>query len=142
MLRLAGVAITGLGVLWIAGIAFDVWVVDGLAEAVRAVALTTTAVILAGVLVLLARPPLVIEMAPDRYRLHLLRGGGVNSAQWREVESAQTQSTSNGALIVLQLKSGERSFVPLTLLGARAVEAEREIHRRLTTGHGYQPLDS
>ena len=142
MLRVGGVVTAALGPLWIVGIAFDRWIVSGLGATVHALALATTAAILVVALALLGRPPLVIELAPDRYQLHHLRGGGVATAQWRDVKSAQTQSTSSGPLIVLQLKDGQRSMVPLTLLGARAVEAEREIHDRLSTGHGYRPLET
>ena len=142
MLRFTGVVTAALGTLWIVGVVFDVWVVSGLGATVYVVALSATALVLIVALVLLGRPPLVIEMASDGYRLHHLRGGGVATAQWRDVESAQTQSSSNGPLIVIQLKDGRRSLLPLTLLGARAVEAEREIHDRLSTGHGYRPLDT
>jgi hypothetical protein len=142
MLRLSGVVTAALGTLWIVGIAIDVWVVSGLGATLYVVGLSGTAVVLVVALVLLGRPPLVVEMAPDRYRLHHLRGGGVATAQWHDVESAQTQSSSNGPLIVIQLKDGQRSLLPLTLLGARSVEAEREIHDRLSTGHGYRPLDT
>ncbi len=140
VLRLVGRITALLGAVWILGIFVDIGTGADVGPRGYAVALIFTLALLAAALVMLWRPPLVIEVTADGYRLHHLRGGGVASARWRDVGSAKTQSTPNGPVLVIQLSDGRRSLVPLTLLGARAAEVEREIHDRLTVGHGYRPL--
>ncbi len=142
VLRLVGRLTALLGGLWILGICVDLAVgAGGSPRWAYVVALGCTVALVAAAGVFVWRPPLVIEMTADGYRLQHLRGGGVAHARWREVGSVTTQSTPNGSVLVVQLVDGRRSLIPLTLLGARAEEAEQEVHERLNTAHGYRPLE-
>ncbi|MBA2699449.1 MAG: hypothetical protein H0U61_11890 [Nocardioidaceae bacterium] len=140
VLRSTGVVLAAVGVVWLVGMGYARWIGDGLSAPVHLVASAVTVVVLGVAIWLVSRPPLVLELSTQGYRLHHLRGGGVPNAKWREVESAQTEQTADGPALVMQLADGSRSVVPLTLLGNRTGEAKREVHERLNSAYGYRPL--
>ncbi|MBA2772835.1 MAG: hypothetical protein H0U36_02145 [Nocardioidaceae bacterium] len=140
VLRLVGMGLALLGAAWVVGAAVDKLSGGGLGSTVPPLALVMTVVVLGAAAWLVSRPPMVLELSVGGYRLHHLRGGGVSSAGWRDVESAQTQDTADGPALVITLSDGRRSVVPRALLGGRAEEAAGEVRGRLDAAHGYRPL--
>ncbi len=85
-------------------------------------------------------PPLLLEVSAHGYRLRNVRGAGVTRAAWSEVDSVAGGAGVEGAVMLVTLTDGRSTTVPLVLLGHRAVEAERDMHRRLNSAFGYRRL--
>jgi hypothetical protein len=119
------------------------WVVIAVAEITGTprglLALVTLVVVVAG-LVALLRPPRVLTLTDEGYRVSLVRGAGVYRAAWTDVESVGTQTVGGALALVFSLKGGAHSAVPLTLLGQHNLAAQREVHQRLNDAHGYRRL--
>ncbi len=140
VLCLVGRVLAVLGAVGVVAVAFEQWAGGGVGSTVPLLALVVTVVVLGAAAWLVWRPPLVLELSARGYRLHHLRGGGVPDADWRDVESAQTQDTAHGPALVIKLSDGRHSVAPRALLGGRAEEAAGEVQERLDTAYGYRPL--
>ncbi len=139
LIRPLGFVLVVMGVVWVA-------VLTGLAITGHADAAPYAGLIVVSLLValaagiLLARPPAVLELGPEGYRLHHLRGGGSQGGRWADVVTVATDEYSAGPVLVLAGQGDQRSLVPLALLGARADEAQAEVRSRLDAAYGYRPL--
>jgi hypothetical protein len=140
VLRLIGVAAVVLGVLWLALGLLGGWLPGTIGSTVEGVCAALTAAALAAGCLLVARPPRVLELSAAGYRIWHLRGAGVHAAGWSQVEAVDTQASRDGRMIVVELSDGRTSTVPVTLLGARALEVQREMHERLNGAFGYRSL--
>ncbi|MEP6666920.1 MAG: hypothetical protein ABJA81_10770 [Nocardioidaceae bacterium] len=140
VIRAAGSVFVVLGASWLV-IALVHVRLDGSRSALSVAALLVTAIVMAVTVTLLVRPPKVLTLAADGYRIHHLRGGGVTSANWVDVKEVTTRGSREGQLIVVDLGDGGHSVVPVALLGRRALEAQRQIHELLNTAYGYRRLD-
>lgn len=87
----------------------------------------------------LVRPPMVVRLDDDGYRLGRIPGGGVRQADWHEVAGATARETERGYALVLDL-GGRTSTVPLLLVAAKAVALQTEVSERLNRAHGYRKL--
>jgi hypothetical protein len=119
------------------------WVVTALAGMPRAwtlilVALTVCAAIV-GTFVF-ARPPKVLTLTAEGYRIGFARAPGRSAASWRDVESVGTADAAGPAALVFALADGGQSALPLSLLGVRAAEAQHEVSERLNAAFGYRRL--
>lgn len=135
VLRLVAPFVIGVGVLW---------VLFSLVGALDVVGIAWGAVTVLVALVALGlslRPPVVLTLSAEGYRVGFARGSGQRTAPWRDVEDVATQPVHGTACLVMSLPDARSSVVPLSLLGARAVEAQREVHERLNTAYGYRRLE-
>ncbi len=82
-----------------------------------------------------ARPPAVIELSAEGYRLRNLRGGGALSRRWKDVTSVTTGPSVAGPVLVLEGRAGAPSVVPLALLGADAGQVEERVRMLLEAAH-------
>jgi hypothetical protein len=94
---------------------------------------------LAGAYVVM-RPPAVLTLTDDGYRVGFARPRGRAAARWRDVESVQTADAPGVAVLVFALADGGRSTLPLSLLGRRSSVAQRDVNARLNRAHGYRRL--
>jgi hypothetical protein len=92
-------------------------------------------------LLLAGRPPLVVRLDDNGYRLGRLGGHGVRSAGWTDVDDVHAHddagSRGTGSMLI-SLKSGGSSRVPLSLLPRRADDLQAEVSDRLNKAHGYR----
>jgi hypothetical protein len=139
VLRTVGLVAVGLGLLWLGVGLVSAWA-GGKGTGLTVTAAVATAVALAGAVLLVLRPPRVLELSPSGYRTFHLRGGGVAAADWPEVRSVETRSWAGGPAVVVELSEGRTSVVPLALLGLRGREAQQEMHNRLNASFGYRRL--
>jgi hypothetical protein len=134
-IRFVGGATIVLAVLWVvaAFAGFDVW---------SLVFLVLGAVVALSCLVrFVSVPPVLLEVSSHGYRMSNVRGGGVPTATWAEVESVSAGSAhGRSPVMVVRLSGGRSTVVPLALLGQRALVAEREMHSRLNSAFGYRRL--
>lgn len=134
VLRLLGPAVIGLGVAWLLLAAL------GGGGVLRGLLALLTVVVVVAALVLLLRPPAVLRLSDDGYRITWIRGSGDPAASWGDVTGVGAQRVGDAMSLVFELADGRTSTLPLTLLGARNAEAQREVHDRLNTAHGYRRL--
>jgi hypothetical protein len=120
------------------GVAWVVTAILGMPRAWTVALGVVTVAVAAGGAVLFARPPSVLALSEDGYRIGFARTTGRRAARWREVESVGTADVGGVAALVFALADGGQSAVPVSLLGARAGEAQREVHERLNRAFGYR----
>jgi hypothetical protein len=117
------------------------WIVTALIGPGRgwlaALGVVTVAVAVAGVF-LLVRPPRVLTLTADGYRLGAVPGVGRREASWREVESVGTADAAGVPVLLVRLAGGGRSALRLSLLSPRGAEAQRDVHERLNSAFGYR----
>lgn len=136
--RLVGMLTVGLAVLVFAA-TLVVAVLD-----LHTVALLPVAA--AGVLVILAvgstlrRVP-AVHLGERGYRVRLVRGAGVREAGWKDVAEATTASPRGIPCVVLKLRDGRTTTIPVQALHADREEFVRDLQRHLQRGRGLRPLD-
>jgi len=135
LLRLAGTLVIGLGVLWIIGTLVDI------PGPLRAVLAGLTIVVLLTLMWVAVRPPRILTLDEVGYKVRWVRGAGRSSAAWREVEGVTNRRAGAVEVMVFELRDGTSTTLPLTLLGPAHLAAQREVHERLNTAHGYRRLD-
>ncbi len=136
VLRAAGPVFVVVGVCWV------LLALAGGGTALRALVALLTLALLVAAVVALIRPPRVLTLSADGFRVSMVRGVGAASADWSEVDSVDIRVARGSPSIVVALTGGRSSVVPLSLLGRRGLEALREIHDRLNQAHGYRHLDA
>ena len=89
---------------------------------------------------LLTRRAYVVRLDGDGYRVRLVRGAGVDAARWKDVEDAGTSSPRGVPAVVLTLKDGRTTTIPVAALAADREEFVRDLQQHLNSGNGYRPL--
>lgn len=133
-LRLIGVAFVLLALAWL------VAALSGFAGWALVVLVLLALAVLGGLVRFVLVPPLLLEVTNEGYRLHHIRGGGAERASWSEVAAVEGGIGSTGAVMSITLTSGLVTVVPLAILGADGIAAEREVHDRLNAAFGYRRL--
>ncbi|WP_457112922.1 hypothetical protein [Marmoricola sp. URHA0025 HA25] len=136
--RLMGAVLAAIGVS-----ALVVTVVVALADVPRSVvaglvALGAVAVVVAAVA--LGRGWYVVRLDATGYRVRFVRGVGRAHARWTDVADVTTAVVSGTPCVVLRLRDGAASTVPVNLVEGDREEFVEELRRRLDAGHGYRPL--
>lgn len=84
----------------------------------------------------LVRRSFVVRVDETGYEVRFVRGAGVKAARWTDVEDVQTQTLAGARCVVLRLRDGRRSTVPVDLIEGDREEFVRELQRRLDQAHG------
>lgn len=135
--RVVGLALVGSAVVLLVAtlltvvFAGPVWVVP--LAAVSALALT-------GVLAVLTRRLPVLGTDAAGYRIHWVRGAGASSATWRDVTEAVAASPGGVDCVVLRLRDGRTTTLPVDALAVDRGTFVAEIREHLTRGEGLRPL--
>lgn len=82
----------------------------------------------------------VVRLGHEGYRVRLVRGAGVAAAPWTEVVEAGTATPGGVPVVVLRLRDGGSTTVPVELLAADREEFVRDLQRHLQHGQGLRPL--
>lgn len=137
LLRLLGVwlVLCGVVMLLVVGAAL---LTGGIADGWLFVPVVLVLVGLAGLLVLRRTPVLVLDDAG--YRVRLVRGAGTDRAGWREVEDAVAATVDGQRCVLLRLRDGRTTTLPVDLLGVDPERFVRVLQEHLTAGHGYRRL--
>jgi hypothetical protein len=131
LLAVAGVLLLLVGVL--------VGVLDlPLAVLTAAVVLVVLMVVAGGFL--LSRVTSLVHFDDSGYRVRWLRGAGVKQARWRDVEDAVTATVSGHDCVVVRLRDGRTTTIPVTVLDAPPTAFIEDLSGRLDQGHGYRRL--
>ncbi|UDY23338.1 hypothetical protein [Nocardioides sp. Kera G14] len=76
----------------------------------------------------------VVRATPDAYEVRLVRGAGTRSARWAAVEDAVTTSPHGIDCVVLRLKDGTTTTIPVELLAVQKDEFVRQLQGFLQQG--------
>jgi hypothetical protein len=95
--------------------------------------------VLAAAAVLRSKAP-VVRLSDTGYRVRFVRGAGVPQAPWKDVEDAVATTVAGQRCVVLRLRDGRTTTVPVDVLAGDRDEFVRDLQRHLTEGHGYRPL--
>ncbi|WP_372728892.1 hypothetical protein [Nocardioides sp.] len=82
----------------------------------------------------------VVRLDEDGYRVRLIRGAGVTSAAWTEVEDASTGTPRGIPCVVLRLQDGRTTTIPAAALAADREEFVRDLQAHLQRGQGLRPI--
>jgi hypothetical protein len=135
--RLAGAALVALGLLTLIGT-----LLVALADLPSAPFLVVLAVGVAGVLGLgwyLRSRAWFLRCTDQGYRVRFVRGAGVTEERWSAVEDAVTTTLRGVACVVLRLRDGRTTTIPVGLLAGDREQFVRELQARLQRGHGLRP---
>ena len=89
---------------------------------------------------LLVRRPVVVALSREGYRVRLVRGAGVRAARWTEVEDVAAVVVQGQPCVVLRLRDGRTTTVPVGVLAVDNDGFVRDLQEHLDRGHGYRPL--
>jgi hypothetical protein len=96
------------------------------------VAILTVAVVLCVVGVFttgwyLTRRTYVVRLTDDGYRVRFVRGAGVTQARWTDVEDAVTAVVADARCVVLRLRDGRSTTIPVDVLAGSADDFVRTV---------------
>lgn len=134
--RLVGLLVVGLAVL--------VFVATGVVALLDLHTLVLVPVAVAGVAAILAvgawlrRTP-VVHLDETGYRVRLVRGAGVKDGAWREVEDVVASSPRDIPCVVIRLRDGRTTTIPVQALDADRDAFARDLRSYLRRGTGRRP---
>jgi hypothetical protein len=96
--------------------------------------------VLVAAAVVLQRRGWVVRMTDQGYRVQWVRGVGVAAARWKDVEDAVTTTLRGAPCVVLRLRNGGTTTIPVQMLAIDREQFVRELQQRLRDGQGLRPL--
>ena len=84
----------------------------------------------------LTRRTYVVRLDEVGYQVRLVRGAGVKAARWRDVQDAVTASPRGIPVLVLQLRDGRSTTIPVQALAADREEFVRDVRAHLEADRG------
>jgi len=82
----------------------------------------------------------VLEADENGYRVRWIRGAGAKAGTWRQVEDAVAASPAGIDCIVLRLRDGRTTSIPVDAVDADRDRFVAEIRAHLSRGEGLRPL--
>lgn len=140
VLRLLGGCLAVLGVL--AVLLAVVFTALSLPRVVLGVALALVLVVavLAGLVA--TRRPEVVRLDDAGYRIRFVRGAGVRRAAWSQVEDAAAETIVGQRCVVLRLRDGRTTTIPVEILAGSPEGFVHDLQRRLDGGQGVRSRPS
>jgi hypothetical protein len=90
--------------------------------------------------ILLGRRWYVVRLDDTGYRVRFVRGVGRAQARWTEVEDLTAAVAGGTECVLLRLRDGQTSTVPVNLIEGDREAFVDELQRRLDAAHGYRRL--
>lgn len=137
VVRLVGAALVALAVLTFVGTL--VVALTDLPAAPFVVLLLVGAVGVLGLGWYLRSRAWLVRCTEAGYRVRLVRGAGVREERWSAVEDAVTTVRHDVACLVLRLRDGRTTTIPVGLLDVDREQFVRDLQQRLQQGHGLRP---
>jgi hypothetical protein len=88
----------------------------------------------------LTRRAYVVHLDEDGYRVRLVRGAGVTEARWKDVEEVAAGSPRGVDCLVLRLRDGRTTAIPVSAVAADRDEFARDVREHAQRGQGLRPL--
>lgn len=138
LVRLLGSALAVLGLLVLL-LALLVGLLDLPGWVLAAGLVVAVVLMLAGTL-FLTRMAALVQLDDVGYRVRYLRGAGVAQARWKDVEDVVASTVADERCVVLRLRDGRSTVIPVRLLAARSEDFVQDLRAHLDAGHGYRRL--
>lgn len=90
--------------------------------------------------VVLQRRGWVVRLTEEGYRVQWVRGVGTASARWKDVEDAVTTTVAGAPVVVLRLRDGRTTTIPVQVLATDREQFVRDLQQHLQHGHGMRRL--
>jgi hypothetical protein len=78
----------------------------------------------------------VVRLTDEGYRVQWVRGAGVTAARWKDVEDAVTATVAGAPVVVLRLRDGRTTTVPVQVLAVDREAFVHDLQQHLQRGHG------
>lgn len=78
----------------------------------------------------------VVRMTAEGYRVQWVRGVGTPAGRWKDVEDAVTTTVADAPVVVLRLRDGRTTTIPVEMLAVDREAFVRDIQEHLQQGHG------
>jgi hypothetical protein len=88
----------------------------------------------------LTRRTYVVHLDEAGYRVRLIRGAGVTAASWKDVEEVAAASPRGIDCLVLRLRGGRTTTIPVAAVAADREEFARDVREHAARGEGLRPL--
>lgn len=82
----------------------------------------------------------IARLTPEGYRVQWVRGVGAASGRWADVEDAVTTTVADSPVVVLRLRDGRTTTIPVEMLAVDRESFVRDIQEHLQRGHGLRKL--
>ncbi|CAM3174815.1 hypothetical protein NODU109028_01665 [Nocardioides dubius] len=69
----------------------------------------------------------VVRLGPDGYQVRFVRGAGAKQARWGDVEEVVTDTVAGAPCLILRLRNGEATVIPVEVLAVDREQFVREI---------------
>ncbi len=76
------------------------------------------------------------RLTPEGYRIQWVRGVGAASGRWADVEDAVTTTVADAPVVVLRLRDGRTTTIPVGMLAVDRETFVRDLQQHLQRGHG------
>jgi len=133
VVRMVGRSLVGLAVL--VAVATAAGVLLGTGGAVAGVVALTGLVAVAVRAWYLFRVARAVRLADDGYAVRLLGGVGATSASWLQVQEVVAAGPGAQPYLVLRLRDGRSTRLPMAALAADADDVALEVRRRVRDAH-------
>ena len=78
----------------------------------------------------------IARLTPEGYRIQWVRGVGAASGRWADVEDAVATTVVEAPVIVLRLRDGRTTTIPVEMLAVDREAFVRDIQQHLQRGRG------
>jgi len=82
----------------------------------------------------------VARFTDEGYRVQWVRGVGTASGRWKDVEDAVTTTVANAPVVVLRLRDGRTTTIPVEVIATDREELVRDLQQHLRRGQGLRSL--
>jgi hypothetical protein len=82
----------------------------------------------------------VARFTTEGYRIQWVRGVGASSGRWKDVEDAVTTTVVDSPVVVLRLRDGRTTTIPVEMLATDREAFVRDVQAHLQRGHGLRKL--
>ena len=82
----------------------------------------------------------VARLTAEGYRVQWVRGVGTASGRWKDVEDAVTTTVADAPVVVLRLRDGRTTTIPVGMLAVDREAFVRDVQAHLQQGHGLRKL--
>lgn len=82
----------------------------------------------------------VVRLTAEGYRVQWVRGVGTASGRWKDVEDAVATTVADAPVVVLRLRDGRSTTIPVELLAVDREAFVRDVQEHLQRGHGLRKL--
>lgn len=110
----------------------------GVPRAVVSALVVLLVVLVAGGGYALTRRTWLVRADRVGYRVRLVRGAGVRAARWEDVQDLVTSTVHGARCVVLRLRDGRSTTIPVAVLQGDADDFVRALRARLDLAHGYR----